>query len=153
MAYDPKYLRTFGVGLSGGNNDTHVLDTIEAITTLSGKVLSSGYVSDGFKRGLKVGDLVLVRQYTSLADRTVAPLDIAHCFVTVAGTQASPAATLKKFSSAGPVQLPVYTVATVPAVASYTGGLIYVSDAASQACPCYSDGTNWRRVDTSAILS
>lgn len=153
MAYDPKYLRTFAVGLSGGYNDTHVLDTIEAITPLSGKVLSAGYVSDGFKRGLKVGDLVLVRQYTDVGVRTTAPLDIAHCYVSVAGTAAAPAATLKKFSSAGPVQLAIYTVATVPAAASYTGALIYVSDAAGTPIPCFSDGTNWKRVDTGATLS
>jgi hypothetical protein len=49
--------------------------------------------------------------------------------------------------------LPIYTVAGAPAAASYTGYQIYVSDEAGGAVPCFSDGTNWRRVTDRAIMS
>ena len=53
-----------------------------------------------------------------------------------------------------PVSLPTYTVATVPAAASYPGALIYVSDgAAGSPIVAYSDGANWKRVDTGATIA
>lgn len=51
------------------------------------------------------------------------------------------------------VQLPTYTVATVPSAASWTGALIYVSNASAGAQPAFSDGTNWRITSTRAILT
>lgn len=53
----------------------------------------------------------------------------------------------------GIVQLPTYTVATVPTASSYTRGMIYVSDETGGAVPAFSDGTNWRRVTDRAIVS
>lgn len=52
----------------------------------------------------------------------------------------------------GPFQLSVYVVAGLPS-ATTAGQLIYVSDAATGAIPAFSDGTNWRRVDTRAIVT
>lgn len=52
----------------------------------------------------------------------------------------------------GPVGLPSYTVATVPAVASYAGSMIYVSDAAGGASPAYSNGSNWISLLTGANI-
>lgn len=52
-----------------------------------------------------------------------------------------------------PTDLPTYTVATVPAATAHESRMIYVSDAAGGAEPCFSDGTNWLRFDTRAILS
>lgn len=43
----------------------------------------------------------------------------------------------------GPLPLKSYTVATRPAAASYTGSLIYVSDAAAANKLQYSDGASW----------
>lgn len=51
------------------------------------------------------------------------------------------------------LQLPTYTVATVPSAATYVRGLIYVSDETGGAVPAFSDGTNWRRVTDRAIIS
>lgn len=51
------------------------------------------------------------------------------------------------------LQLPTYTVATVPSAATYVRGLIYVSNEAGGAVPAFSDGTNWRRVTDRAIIS
>lgn len=51
-----------------------------------------------------------------------------------------------------PVVLPAYTVATVPSAATYTRGLIYVSDGTSNKRLAISDGTNWRFPD-GAIVS
>lgn len=53
----------------------------------------------------------------------------------------------------GAVMLQVYTVAGVPAAASYEGGLIYVSNETGGAVPAFSDGTNWRRVTDRVIVS
>lgn len=44
------------------------------------------------------------------------------------------------------------TVATLPS-ASPAGQWIYVSDETGGAIPCFSDGTNWRRVTDRAIAS
>ncbi len=49
------------------------------------------------------------------------------------------------------VQLPIYTVATVPV--QKTGSLIFVSDETGGAVPAFSDGTNWRRVTDRIIVS
>lgn len=52
-----------------------------------------------------------------------------------------------------PTQLAIYTVATLPAAASYTGCIVWVSDAAANATACVSNGTNWLRADTGATVS
>jgi hypothetical protein len=49
--------------------------------------------------------------------------------------------------------LPSFTVATLPSAADNPQMLIYVSDAATGAIPAFSDGTDWRRVDTRAVVS
>lgn len=58
-----------------------------------------------------------------------------------------------KDGSEGPVVLASYTVASVPTAASYTGGMIYVTNETGGAVPAFSDGTNWRRVTDRAIVS
>lgn len=50
-------------------------------------------------------------------------------------------------------QPPTYTVATLPAAATYPRGIIYVSDQSTGAEPAFSDGTNWRIFSTRAIVS
>jgi hypothetical protein len=52
----------------------------------------------------------------------------------------------------GQVNLRSYTVGTLPS-ASIVGGFIYVSDETGGAIPCFSDGTNWRRVTDRAIAT
>jgi hypothetical protein len=56
-------------------------------------------------------------------------------------------------AAALPHVLPTYTVATVPNVATYARGLIYVSDESGGAVPAFSDGVNWRRVTDRAVVS
>jgi hypothetical protein len=51
------------------------------------------------------------------------------------------------------LQLPSYTVATLPSAVTYARGLIYVSDEIGGAVPAFSDGTNWRRVTDRIIIS
>lgn len=46
-----------------------------------------------------------------------------------------------------------FKVAKLPNPAKFPGGQIYVSDAAGGAVLAYSNGTNWLRCDTSAIVS
>jgi len=53
----------------------------------------------------------------------------------------------------GPMVLPSYTVAGVPSVTVFAGGLIYVTDETGGPVPAYSDGTNWRRFSDGAIVS
>lgn len=57
-------------------------------------------------------------------------------------------------ATAHPTHNPTYTVATVPAAASYTGHTIFVSNgAAGNPCLAVSDGTNWLRCDTLAAVA
>lgn len=42
------------------------------------------------------------------------------------------------------LQLPTYTVATLPDAATYPRGIIYVSDGVSNQRMAISDGINWR---------
>ena len=51
------------------------------------------------------------------------------------------------------VRVPEYTVATVPAAATYTSGLIAVTDETGGYTLAFSDGTNWRRVQDRAVIS
>jgi len=63
-------------------------------------------------------------------------------------------ATLDVLNMNGPVDLKTYTVATVPAAASYTGSIIYVSNgAAGNPVVAFSNGTSWLRVDTLAAIA
>jgi hypothetical protein len=55
-------------------------------------------------------------------------------------------------SSGGTTTLPSYTVTTLPPVTP-AGQLIYVSNAAGTPTICYSNGTNWLRADTAAIVT
>lgn len=50
------------------------------------------------------------------------------------------------------VQLPSYTVSTLP-VSTTAAGLIYVSDETGGAVPAFSDGVAWRRVSDRAVVS
>lgn len=52
-----------------------------------------------------------------------------------------------------PFTLPSYTVAGVPAAATYTAGLAYISNESGGAVVAFSDGTNWRRLTDRAIIS
>lgn len=52
------------------------------------------------------------------------------------------------------IQLPVYTVLTLPDVPDSTVmGLIGVSDETGGAVPAFSDGSNWRRVTDRTVVS
>jgi len=53
----------------------------------------------------------------------------------------------------GPIVMQTFTVATVPTAASWTRGIIYVSDETGGATLAFSDGTNWRRVQDRAIVA
>lgn len=50
-------------------------------------------------------------------------------------------------------ELPVYTVSTVPAAATYPNSMIYISNETGGATPAFSDGTNWRRVTDRTVIS
>ena len=51
------------------------------------------------------------------------------------------------------IKVASYLKTAMPNPVGNTGGLIYVTDAATGATVAYSNGTNWLRVDTSAIIS
>lgn len=46
-----------------------------------------------------------------------------------------------------------YTVAGVPAAATYPRAIVYVSNEAGGATLAFSDGTNWRRTKDLAVIS
>lgn len=69
-------------------------------------------------------------------------------------TITSGTATLQGLTMTAPLALATYTVATVPAAASFTGDLIYVSNgAAGSPVVAFSNGTNWLRVDTLTAIA
>jgi len=51
------------------------------------------------------------------------------------------------------LKAPSFTVGTVPSVATYAQGIIYVSNETGGAVIAFSDGTDWRRVTDRAIIS
>jgi hypothetical protein len=50
-----------------------------------------------------------------------------------------------------PTVLAPFSRTNLPAAASWTGGWIWVSDATGGAVPAYSDGTDWRRPNSTVI--
>lgn len=52
-----------------------------------------------------------------------------------------------------PVMFKSYLKTALPAAATYTGGMIFVTNDAGGSTPAFSDGTNWRRVADRAIIS
>lgn len=60
---------------------------------------------------------------------------------------------LRNLMGVKPFPLASYTVATLPAAASYTNHTVYVSDETGGGTIAFSDGTDWRRVQDRAIVS
>ena len=55
-----------------------------------------------------------------------------------------------------PLQLAQFAVADLTgayAASLWTGALVYVTDETGGAIPCFSDGTNWRRMSDRAVAS
>ncbi len=61
MVYNSDFVSLWQSGLSGQRFQTHVYDTTDAITT----VRASGYITDAEAKGIQVGDLIHVRQWTT----------------------------------------------------------------------------------------
>jgi hypothetical protein len=59
----------------------------------------------------------------------------------------------KGLTSNTPMQMPVYTLATLPLASGSTGKYIEVSDATGGAKLCRSDGVHWLLVNTTTIVS
>ena len=55
--------------------------------------------------------------------------------------------------STGVIELTQYTVATVPTASDYSGGMIAVTDEIGGYTLAFSDGTDWRRMRDSVIIS
>ncbi|WP_207483131.1 hypothetical protein [Arenibaculum pallidiluteum] len=53
----------------------------------------------------------------------------------------------------GPVRLPGYAKADLPAAGANPNCFIYVTDAAGGAVPAFSDGAAWRRVTDRTVIS
>ena len=54
-------------------------------------------------------------------------------------------------TSSAPIQLPTYTIATLPTASSYARCLVYVSDGTSNKRFAVSDGTSWRWPDGAVV--
>lgn len=59
----------------------------------------------------------------------------------------------KLVGSTDVVRLPSVAVGALPSALTAAPALIYVYNASGGGIPCFSDGTNWRRVDTRGIVS
>lgn len=76
MAYDSSGFRLLTDALSGAQGPKQwVLDTTDAIATVN----TSNYVSDGYKKGARQGDLVIVRTKASLPGGATSAVH--HCWV------------------------------------------------------------------------
>ena len=76
MAYASANFKLCSGGLSGAAQlQTWVLETTDAI----GDVNTSNYVSDGYAKGARQGDLVIVRIWDTVGTGTVS--DVYLCFV------------------------------------------------------------------------
>ena len=95
-----------------------------------------------------------------MADSTIGGLSAAGALdgteefaaVQDSATKMSLASAMKTYVNTIPV-ITVYTVATLPTVATYAAGIIMVSDETGGYTMAFSDGTNWRRVQDRAIVS
>ncbi|MGN6773244.1 MAG: hypothetical protein ACTHJQ_25870 [Rhizobiaceae bacterium] len=68
MAYASSNFKLMNGGLSGiGELNVWLLDTVDAITDVN----TSGYVSDGYRKGARKGDLVYVRIWDTIGTGTV----------------------------------------------------------------------------------
>jgi hypothetical protein len=67
--------------------------------------------------------------------------------------EASAATITGAWAYSTPFTLPSYTVAGVPSAATYTAGLIYVSNESGGATLAFSNGVNWLRVQDRVIIS
>lgn len=63
-------------------------------TDAAATVIAAGYISDSYDRGMKVGDLVIVRQFSTSAFTALTALTIHSCSASVSGTGATLSATL-----------------------------------------------------------
>lgn len=61
MVYNSDFVSLWASGLSGQRLRWHVYETTDTIAT----VRAAGYISDAADRGMEVGDLVFVRQWTT----------------------------------------------------------------------------------------
>jgi len=86
MAYETEHLQVLSGGLSNTNNDEWVLNTTDPVAT----ALAAEYISDGVEKGLKQGNMVLVKQRASLpgGDMTAG----SWAYVSAVGTGADGAA-------------------------------------------------------------
>ncbi|SCW39076.1 hypothetical protein SAMN02927900_01294 [Rhizobium mongolense subsp. loessense] len=76
MAYDTSGFKLLLGGLSGaGNMNTWLLDSVDAIATVN----TSNYVSDGYKKGARQGDIVIVRTRTTTLSGPVTAVN--YCWV------------------------------------------------------------------------
>ena len=117
-------------------------------------------VAGGFRWSLAPSGLTgAVATFAPKVDLTPAGLAVTGTLTATAinstpvGGTTPAAGSFTSLSATTPIIHASYTVATVPSASAYARGTLFVSDAAGGAVPAFSDGTNWRRVDTSAILT
>lgn len=81
MAYATQNFKLMLGGLSGvAQCQIWLLDTVEAIADVN----TSNYVSDGYRKGARAGDMVIVRTWTTVG--TGAPSAVNFCWVTDVAT-------------------------------------------------------------------
>lgn len=131
------------VALTLGVHYSVNLVSSEVTYPLSGSPMPVGYSLEIRRNAAFVQNTA----YTTQGDFSPVTLEAALDYVTMLAQQL-----LQKVAATG-IPLPTYEISSLPSALSFAPTLIYVQNAAGGGIPCFSDGTNWRRVDTRAIVS
>ncbi|MDI3514894.1 MAG: hypothetical protein PWP40_2123 [Rhodocyclaceae bacterium] len=118
----------------------------------------------GWRNGLNAQTARFYRSFTTASNHqrftvNTGATDAVRLAVESEGASAANLALELESSGVAPIRLldpasvPSFTVATVPAAASFATCMIYVTDESGGAVIAVSDGTNWRRVTDRAIIS
>jgi hypothetical protein len=139
------------VPMAGHAVNIWVYDSTDAAAT----VLASGYISDSYDRGMRVGDLVFVRQFTTTAFTALTALTMHSCSASVNGTGATLSAILTGGTSVLSVATASSPLVTSDSAAGYGVGSIWYNTTTKVMWICGSASAGaavWNPVNTIVTL-
>ena len=126
---------------------------IDAVGTLRSTGTAAPSTGTGVEISYSSGGIIGTVQAYDRGASAFRSLEVAgSTLILKSGNTTATTITASAVTMALPVTFKSYTVATLPSAAT-AGQMIYVSDAAGGAVMAFSNGTNWLRCDTSAIIT